>query len=178
MRGRTRSEEFQGFSRRDVIGMMGAASSAIAAGYTTIAKAASDRPAIAIEEVKDGRARIIARGSDAPSLRGQTVRSTIINADLLDRRPDVAARFMAAYRETIDWMYSDPDAVEMYARKLDKPPAFIRDNIRTFYPKEALQSERMEDTPGIVRDAVKLRYLRAPLTDAQLTALVRIPPRQ
>lgn len=134
-------------------------------------------PPIAIDEVKDGRARIIARGSDAPSLRGQTVRATIINADLLARRPDVAARFMAAWRDTIDWMYTDPAAVEMYARKLDKPPAFVRDMMATFYPREALQSERMEDMPGIVRDAVKLKYLRAPVTDAQLADLVRIPPR-
>jgi hypothetical protein len=29
-----------------------------------------------------------------------------------------------------------------------------------------------------VRDAVKLKYIRAPLTEAQLTELVRIPPRQ
>ena len=52
MLARTRSEEFQGLSRRDVIGMMGAASSAIAVGYTTVAKAASDRSAIAVAEVK------------------------------------------------------------------------------------------------------------------------------
>ena len=135
-------------------------------------------PPIAIAEVKDGRARLIAHGSDAPSLRGQTVRSTIINADLLAKRPDVAARFMAAYRETVDWMYTDPAAMDMYARRLDRPPAFVRDMIATFYPKEALQSERMEDMPGIVRDAVKLKYLRAPLGDAQLAELVRTPPRQ
>ena len=135
-------------------------------------------PPIAVEEVKDGRARIIARGSDAPSLRGQTVRATIINADVLARRPDVAARFMAAYRDTIEWMYTDPEAIEMYARKLDRSPALVREMIKTFYPKEALQSERMDDMPGIVRDAVKLKYLRAPLTDAQIADLVRTPPRQ
>ena len=52
MRSHTPSEGFHGLSRRDVIAMMGAASGAIAAGYSTVAKAASDRSAIAIEEVK------------------------------------------------------------------------------------------------------------------------------
>ncbi len=52
MRSHTASEEFQRLSRRDVIAMMGAASGAIAAAYSTVAKAASDRSAIAIEEVK------------------------------------------------------------------------------------------------------------------------------
>jgi NitT/TauT family transport system substrate-binding protein len=134
-------------------------------------------PPIAMQEIKDGKVRIIARGSDAPSLRDQTVRATVINADLLAKRPEVAARFMAAYRETIEWMYSDPKAVELYAKKLDRPVALIRDTIKEFYPKEALQSDKMADLPGIQRDAVKLKFLREPLTEAQLKELVRTPPR-
>jgi NitT/TauT family transport system substrate-binding protein len=133
-------------------------------------------PPIAIQEMNDGRARLLVRGSDAPSLRGQTVRATVINADVLQKRPDAAARFMAAYRETIDWMYSDPQAAEIYARKIDKPAGLIREMISTFYSKEALQTDRMNDMPGIVRDAVKLKYIHSPLSDAQLAELVHIPP--
>jgi ethanolamine ammonia-lyase large subunit len=54
MRSDKASEEFQGLSRRDVIAMMGAASGAVAAAYSTVAKAASDRSAIVIEEVNPG----------------------------------------------------------------------------------------------------------------------------
>src|SRR5215470_80939 len=87
-------------------------------------------PPIAMQEIKDGKVRIIARGSDAPSLHGQAVRATVINANLLQQRPDVAARFIAAYRETIDWMYSDAKAIDLYARKIDRPVEVIRDTIR------------------------------------------------
>jgi len=132
-------------------------------------------PPIAMQEIKDGRVRIIARGSDVPSLRGQTVRVTVVNAGMLQRRADVAARFMAAYRETIDWMYADPKAIELYARKIDRPVDLVRDTLREFYPKEALQTDRMDDMPGILRDAVKLKFLREPLTEAQLKELVRTP---
>jgi NitT/TauT family transport system substrate-binding protein len=134
-------------------------------------------PPIAMQEIKDGKVRIVARGSDVPSLRGQTVRATIINAELLQKRPQLAARFMAAYRETIDWMYSDPQAVELYAKKIDKPIDIVRDIIKTFYPKQALQTDTMDDVPGILRDAVKLKFLREPLTEAQLNELIRTPPR-
>jgi NitT/TauT family transport system substrate-binding protein len=96
---------------------------------------------------------------------------------MLQKRPDAAARFMAAYRETVDWMYADPKAIELYARKIDRPVDIVRDTIREFYPKAALQTERMADMPGILRDAVKLKFLRAPLTDAQLKELVRTPAR-
>jgi NitT/TauT family transport system substrate-binding protein len=134
-------------------------------------------PPIAMQEIRDGKVRILARGSDAPSLRGQTVRATVVNADMLQKRPDVAARFVAAYRETIDWMNSDPKAIELYAKKLDRPVELIRETIKEFYPKEVLQTDRMADMPGILRDAVKLKFLREPLTEAQLKELIRTPPR-
>jgi len=134
-------------------------------------------PPIGVQEIKDGKVRIIARGSDVPSLHGQTVRATVINAELLQRRPEVAARFMTAYRETIDWMYADPKAVELYANKIGKPTEFVRDTIKAFYPKEVLQTDKMADMPGILRDAVKLKFLREPLTETQLTELIRTPPR-
>ena len=50
----TPSERLQSLSRRDAIAMIGAASGAIATGYSTVAKAASDRSATAVEEVKPG----------------------------------------------------------------------------------------------------------------------------
>jgi NitT/TauT family transport system substrate-binding protein len=134
-------------------------------------------PPIGMQEVKDGRLRIIARGSDAPSLRGQTVRVTVVNANFLKQRPDVAARFIKAYRETVDWMYSDPKAIEMYAKKIDKPLELVQQTIGQFYPKDVLQTDKMADMPGILRDAVKLKYLREPLTPAQVTELVQTPQR-
>jgi NitT/TauT family transport system substrate-binding protein len=133
-------------------------------------------PPIAMQEVKDGRVRIIAHGSDAPSLRDQTVRSTVVNAGFLQQHADVATRFMAAYRETVDWMYADPKAMEIYAKKIDKPLDLVKQTVMQFYPKEALQSDRMIDMPGILRDAVKLKFLKEPLTDAQLKEFVRTPP--
>ena len=38
-----------------------------------------------------------------------------INAETLAKRKDVLVRFMQAYRETIEWMYSDPAALKAYA---------------------------------------------------------------
>jgi NitT/TauT family transport system substrate-binding protein len=74
-------------------------------------------PPFGLQEEKDGKIRIIARGSDATSLHGQTIRVLIVNADALKNRKDAIMRFMRGYRETVDWMYSSPDAVRMYAEK-------------------------------------------------------------
>ena len=134
-------------------------------------------PPIAMQEIKDGRLRIIARGSDVPSLRSQTVRATVINANLLKQRPDVAARFVRAYRESVDWMYADPKAIEMYADKMKLDKNLIADSIQEFHPKQTMQTDEMKDIAGIQRDAVKLKFVDAPLTKEQLAELIQIPPR-
>jgi NitT/TauT family transport system substrate-binding protein len=155
-------------------GSIPATLTAVMSGQIDIGWAA---PPVGLQEVKDGKIRIVARGSDAPSLRDQTVRATIVNAELLRRRPDVAVGFIKAYRETVDWMYSDPMAMELYAKTIDRPLALIQDTVKEFYPKEAMQTDRMSDLPGILRDAVKLKFLREPLSEAQLKELIRTPPR-
>src|SRR5258708_28764032 len=67
-------------------------------------------PPFGLQEEKDGKIRIIARGSDAKSLHGQTARVLIVNADVLKNRKDAVLRFVRGYREAVDWMYSGADA--------------------------------------------------------------------
>ena len=133
-------------------------------------------PPFGLQEEKEGKIRIIARGSDVPSLRGQTVRSIIVNADALKTKHDAIMRFVQAYRESVDWMYSDPKAVEMYSAKIKKPVELLKASMAKFHPKEALQTDHMADLDGAVADAVKLKFLTAPLTKEQLGEMIQIPP--
>ena len=134
-------------------------------------------PPFGIKEIKEGKIRILARGSELPSLRGQTVRAIIVNADALKTKKDAIMRFAQAYREAADWMYSDPKAVEMYATKLNQPLELIKESIAEFHPQSAMQTEEMKDLDGAVRDAVALKFLDAPLSKDQLTEFLQIPAR-
>ncbi|MGA7610016.1 MAG: ABC transporter substrate-binding protein [Xanthobacteraceae bacterium] len=134
-------------------------------------------PPFGIKEINEGKIRIIARGSDVPSLRGQTVRVLIANADALDKKKDAILRFVKGYREAVDWMYSDPAAVEMYAKKTNMAPAIIRQSIDEFQPKATMQSDELKDLDGAMQDAVKLKFLEKPLTPEQLKVFVQIPPK-
>ena len=134
-------------------------------------------PPFGLQEEKDGKIRIIARGSDATSLHGQTIRVLIVNADALKNRKDAIVRFMQAYRETVDWMYSSPDAVRMYAEKTKLPQDLIRESTAKYHTKDAMQTDAMKDIDGIMRDAVTLKFLDKPLTKEQLADLIQIPPR-
>ena len=132
---------------------------------------------IALKEVEDGKVRIVARGSDIASLDKQTVRAVIVNADVLKNRKAAVLAFAQAYRETVDWMYSDPDAIKRYAAKVKSDEDFVRRSIQKIYPKSALQTDEMKDLDGSVRDAVKLKFLDQPLSKDQLAQLLQIPPR-
>jgi NitT/TauT family transport system substrate-binding protein len=134
-------------------------------------------PPFGMKELKEGRIRILIRGSDVPSLRGQTVRTIIVNADALKNKKDAIMRFVQGYREAVDWMYADPKAIDMYAEKMKLDRALIEGSIKEFHPKEAMQTDEMKDIDGIQRDAVKLKFIDAPLTKQQLAELIQIPPR-
>ena len=148
---------------------------AVMSGQVDIGWAA---PPFGLQEMKDGKIRMIARGSDVPSLRGQTVRTIIVNADALKNKRDAIMRFVAGYREAVDWMYSDPKAFEMYAAKIKRPVELVKDSAMRFQPKETMQTEKFADLEGAVRDAVKLKFLDKPPTKEQLAEFIQIPPRK
>jgi len=133
-------------------------------------------PPFGLQELKDGKIRIIAHGSDVPSLRGQTVRVLIVNANSWKTKHDVILRFMDGYREAVDWMYSDPKAVEMYSKKIHRPVELLKESMEKFHPKSALQTDHFADLDGAIRDAVKLKFLDKPLTKEQISEMLIIPP--
>jgi NitT/TauT family transport system substrate-binding protein len=168
-------EEFGTKARPTATGSPPGTLTAVMSGQIDIGWAA---PPFGLKEIEEGKIRIVARGSDVPSLRNQTVRTIIVNADALKTKKDAIMRFVDAYREAVDWMYSDPMAVKMYADKIKSSEELIKKSIHEFHLKEALQTDEMKDVDGIQRDAVKLKFIDRPLTKDQLAEFLQIPPRK
>ena len=84
---------------------------------------------------------------------------------------------MKGYRETIDWMYSDPAALKTYAEFANVTPERAQKIRDTFFKKAALDPDKVVGLDIIMPDAVTLKYVQAPLTQAQLKELIQIPPR-
>ena len=57
-----------------------------------------------------------------------------------------------------------------------QPVDILAESLKEFHPKEALQTVQMADLDGIVKDAVGLKFLDAPMTKEQLTEFLQIPP--
>jgi len=128
-----------------------------------------------LKEYTEGKFRIIARGSDVPTMRNQTMRVQVVNANALKDRKDVMLRFMRAYRETLDWMYTNPDAVKMYGEKMKLSPELVELQRDQFNPKDAMLPDRLSDLDLVMSDAVELKFLDKPLTKDELAGLFQIP---
>jgi len=127
-----------------------------------------------LDLVEAGKTRIVASGSDVESLRTKVVRVNLIGAQTLASKHDQIVRFMKAYRETVDWMYSSPDALKIYGEYSGLPDSIVQRVIKLI-PKEALQTEQVKDLDGVMADAVTQKFLAAPLTPDQIKELVQIP---
>ena len=135
-------------------------------------------PPFGLQQLDEGKIRIIASGNDAAVFMGQTVRVNITNTQTLANRRAVLDRYMKAYRETIDWMYSnDPAALQTYADFVGISVATAKRTRDDFFPKSSVDPDRIIGLDTIIPDAVALKFTAAPLTREQQAELIQIPPR-
>ena len=133
-------------------------------------------PPFGLDQLDEHKIRIVASGNDADVFKGQTVRLLIANAQALQSKRDAFSRFMQAYRETINYMYTDPAALKVYAEFVGISEAKAKRTRDEFFPREAIDPDRIVGLDQIVKDAVDLKFTAQPLTNAQLAELVQIPP--
>jgi NitT/TauT family transport system substrate-binding protein len=127
-----------------------------------------------LDLVEDGKARIVASGSDVTSLRTRAVRVNLSGASTLQNKHDAIVRFMQAYNETVDWMYSSPDALKVYGEYSNLPPNIVQ-RVLKLIPREALQTGEVKGLDDIMADAVTQKFISAPLTSDQIKELIQIP---
>jgi NitT/TauT family transport system substrate-binding protein len=135
-------------------------------------------PPFGLDALDQNRIRIVGRGNDLPEIAGQTVRLLIANAQTLERRRAVFERFMAAYRETVEWMYTSPQAIDDYAAFANVQPATAKRVRDEFFPKAMLLPDEIKGLPQVMADGVEFKTIDAPLSADQLARLIQIPPRR
>jgi len=128
-----------------------------------------------LDKIASGQARIVATGNDVAALRSRVVRVNLTGAATLQNKRDEIVRFMQAYRETVDWMYSSPDALKIYADYANNLPDAIVQRVLKLIPKEAVQTDKIKDLDAVMADAVAQKFLSAPLTGDQIKELIQIP---
>jgi NitT/TauT family transport system substrate-binding protein len=136
-------------------------------------------PPFGLKEMDEGKIHLIAHATDAALVRGQTIRVMVANTAALKDRKAVIDRFMAAYRESIDYMYSDkPQVIADYAEFNKITPALAKRVRDDFFPKSLIDPDKIVGLDTLVPEAVNLKFIPKPLTKEQLDELIQIPTRK
>src|SRR5690242_13117441 len=125
-----------------------------------------------LDMVADGRIRIIASGNDVAALRTRSGRVNLTNVATLQGRKDVLRRFNQAYKEAVDWMYSSPDALKVYA-DFAKVPESAVGRVRELIPKDSVATDKVVGVDQIMAEAIQNKFMATPLTKEQLAELIR-----
>ncbi|HEY7245422.1 MAG TPA: ABC transporter substrate-binding protein [Xanthobacteraceae bacterium] len=126
-----------------------------------------------LDQMEDGKIRIVASGSDVDSLKSRSGRVNITNVATLQNRREALVRFHAAYQDTLDWMYADPAALKIFSEFSGLPERVVG-KVRQLVPKEALAPDRIVGVDQIMAEAVRDKFLAAPLTSPQVNDLIQI----
>ena len=157
---------------------LGGVTASITAGMSGQVDAAWAALPYGLKDIEDGKIRVIARAADVKVLQGRTVRVNMTSASTLAAKHDQIERFMAGYKEAIDYMYSSPEGLQMYAG-LANVPLSIAEKMRTLIPKESANPDQIVGMDSVIAEAVATKFLSAPLTKEQVSELVQMknPPK-
>lgn len=125
-----------------------------------------------IAQIEAKKIRIIAKYNDIPDYRDMTARMHVANLDFPTKRADVMKRFLAAYSETLDWMFSGDEALEVFGKLYTLPVSETRITRDTLYSRHALDLRRLGLEPAIA-EAISLKFISRPFTEPERAELLK-----
>jgi NitT/TauT family transport system substrate-binding protein len=157
---------------------LGGVTASITAGMSGQVDAAWAALPYGLKDIDDGKIRVIARAADVKVLQGRTVRVNMTSASTLAAKHDQIERYMAGYKETIDYMYSSPEALQIYA-EIASVPLPIAQKMQTLITKDSANPDQIVGMDSIVAEAIATKFLAAQLTKDQIAELVQMknPPK-
>jgi NitT/TauT family transport system substrate-binding protein len=127
-----------------------------------------------LQDVQEGKLRIIARASEATELRNQTIRVNLANVESLKTKRPTIVKFMQVIQKSIDWGYSNPKAIEIFAKNMKVPVSVAKQAVDEFYPKSAVQLGEIRDLERSLKDALDFKMIPSPKTPRDIAGLFDI----
>jgi NitT/TauT family transport system substrate-binding protein len=128
----------------------------------------------ALKDVNDGKIRIVARSREATELANQTIRANLANTNSLKTKRETIAKFMRVIHKSIDWGYSNPQAIEIFARNMKVTPDIAKQAVDGYYPKSAMQLGEIRDLDRSLKDALEYKFIPAAKTPKDIAGLIDI----
>jgi NitT/TauT family transport system substrate-binding protein len=128
----------------------------------------------ALKDVNDGKIRIVARASDAKDLQNQTIRANLANVNSLKTKRASIVKFMQVIHKSIEWAYTNPQAIDIFAKNMKVTRDIAKKAVDDFYPKAAMQLGEIRDLQRSLDDALAYKFISAPKAPKDVAGLFDI----
>ena len=128
----------------------------------------------ALKDVNDGKIRIVARASEAEGLKDQTIRANLASVSALKNRRETIVKFMQVIQKSIDWAYTNPQAIEIFAKNMKVTPEIAKQAVDGFFPKSAMQIGEIRDLERSLQDALDFKFIASAKKPADIAGLFDI----
>jgi NitT/TauT family transport system substrate-binding protein len=141
---------------------------------TDQAEAGWSVPPFMLDRVEKGELRIVVRGSEIEALNDITMRVHFVNTDFAAKQPEAVRGFFRAHQKAVEYMLDHPEeTTEIWMRKADlKLPKSAVLKTWEFYSKPAMAMKPIRGIKTSVEDAVKLKFLKQPLSQSEIDRLI------
>jgi NitT/TauT family transport system substrate-binding protein len=129
---------------------------------------------LGLPEIQEGTRRIVARSKDLVEMRNQTIRVNIVNAEILKTKRAAITKFMEVYAKSIDWAYSNPQAIEMFAKNMKVPFAVAKQGVDEYYPKSAMQMGEIREIERTLKEALDYKFIPSAKTPKDVEGMIDI----
>jgi NitT/TauT family transport system substrate-binding protein len=122
------------------------------------------------DALASGEIRILFRDNDFEHIRNQSIRIIAMhNSQSLE----FGQRFMKAYKETVDWIFSNDDrAVAIYAELLKVDLALAKRLRDEFWNRQILSVDKVRGIDLIMADALEGKFLQKALTTEDINQMI------
>ncbi len=122
------------------------------------------------DALASGEIRILFRDNDFEHIRNQSIRIIAMhNSQSLE----FGQRFMKAYMETVDWVFSNDDkAVAIYAELLKVDLALAKKLRDEFWNRQILSVDKVRGVDLIMADAIEGKFLQKALTNEEISQMI------
>jgi len=128
----------------------------------------------ALKDVNEGKIRIVARSRDATDLANQTIRANLASVSSLKTKREAITKFMQVIQKSIDWAYTNPQAIEIFAKNMKVTPEIAKQAVDGFFPKSAMQLGEIKDLERSLQDALDFKFIPSPKTPQDIAGLFDI----
>lgn len=131
-------------------------------------------PPFRLQDIAEGKVRIIFTGLEVPSLQNQTTRVHVTNANTLKNKRDLLVRFHRALKKSIDFAYESDKALEIYAPYGDVDVATARIVRDRFHPRANMDMSKINNLEQSLQQAFDFKFTDKLLTVNDVKGMIDV----